>query len=153
MGERGVVLEKTKIGSPLRHLRPRRIAPRLENTLRIVGWEANGGFLTGSDIAVDRWDTRSRCHTRDSTLPILANFVRRGRAAHRIGRIVWNRLPARFGRAGLLDNVPVAVSQAILALPDSTRRCDRSGVRWHGTRIRPQSSGRRRPRRSRNRRP
>jgi phosphomannomutase len=28
---------------------------------------------------------------------------------------LWNRLPARFGRAGLLDNLPVAVSQAILA--------------------------------------
>jgi len=28
---------------------------------------------------------------------------------------LWNRLPARFGHAGLLDNAPVAVSQAILA--------------------------------------
>jgi phosphomannomutase len=28
---------------------------------------------------------------------------------------LWDRLPARFGRAGLLDNVPVGVSQAILA--------------------------------------
>jgi phosphomannomutase len=28
---------------------------------------------------------------------------------------LWDRLPARFGRAGLIDNVPVAVSQAILA--------------------------------------
>jgi phosphomannomutase len=37
-------------------------------------------------------------------------------ADQRIGlAALWNRLPARFGRAGLLDNVPVAVSQAILA--------------------------------------
>jgi phosphomannomutase len=27
----------------------------------------------------------------------------------------WNRLPARFGRAGLIDEVPVAVSKAVLA--------------------------------------
>jgi phosphomannomutase len=33
---------------------------------------------------------------------------------------LWDRLPARFGRAGLIDNFPVAVSQAILAslIPD-----------------------------------
>ena len=28
---------------------------------------------------------------------------------------LWDRLPARFGRAGLLDDFPVAASQAILA--------------------------------------
>jgi phosphomannomutase len=28
---------------------------------------------------------------------------------------LWDRLPARFGRAGLLDNFPVAASRAILA--------------------------------------
>jgi phosphomannomutase len=27
---------------------------------------------------------------------------------------LWNRLPARFGRAGLIDDVPVAVSRALL---------------------------------------
>jgi phosphomannomutase len=33
---------------------------------------------------------------------------------------LWDRLPARFGRAGLIDNFPVSVSQAILAslIPD-----------------------------------
>jgi phosphomannomutase len=52
--------------------------------------------------------------TRDSTLPIVANLF--AAAEQRIGlAALWNRLPARFGRAGLLDNVPIAVSQAILA--------------------------------------
>ena len=47
-------------------------------------------------------------------MPILANLF--AAAEQRIGlAALWNRLPARFGRAGLLDNVPVAVSQAILA--------------------------------------
>src|SRR5215510_9228798 len=82
LGERGVVLEKTKIGSPyvisaLDELR------RAGTRARIVGWEANGGFLTGSDIALTA-----------GTL---------------------TALPTRFGCAGLLDNVPVDVSQAILA--------------------------------------
>jgi phosphomannomutase len=52
--------------------------------------------------------------TRDATLPILANLC--AAAEQRIGlATLWDRLPARFGRAGLIDNVPVEVSQAILA--------------------------------------
>ncbi|HEY2921976.1 MAG TPA: phosphomannomutase [Candidatus Binatia bacterium] len=112
MSERGVLLEKTKIGSPyvisaLDELR------RAGTHTRIVGWEANGGFLTGSDIPLTA-GTLAELPTRDSTLPILANLF--AAAEQRIGlATVWCRLPARFGRAGLLDNVPVAVSQAILA--------------------------------------
>jgi phosphomannomutase len=112
MRERGVFLEKTKIGSPyvisaLDELR------RAGTHARIAGWEANGGFLTGSDIPLTA-GTLISLPTRDSTLPILANLF--AAAEQRIGlAALWNRLPARFGRAGLLDNVPVAVSQAILA--------------------------------------
>jgi phosphomannomutase len=112
MSEREVTLEKTKIGSPyvisaLDELR------RAGTHTRIVGWEANGGFLTGSDIALTA-GTLIALPTRDSTLPILANLF--AAAEQHIGlAALWNRLPARFGRAGLLDNVPVAVSLAILA--------------------------------------
>ena len=112
MRERGVLLQKTKIGSPyvisaLDELR------RAGTHARIVGWEANGGFLTGSDSALTS-GTLVALPTRDSTLPILATLF--AAAEQRIGLVtLWSRLPARFGRAGLIDNVPVAVSQAILA--------------------------------------
>src|SRR5262249_58289014 len=103
---------KTKIGSPyvisaLDELR------RAGTRARIVGWEANGGFLTVSDIALSA-GTLIALPTRDSTLPILANLF--AAAEQRIGlTALWSRLPARFGYAGLLDNVSVDVSQAILA--------------------------------------
>jgi phosphomannomutase len=112
MGERGISLQKTKIGSPyvisaLDELR------RGGTHGRIVGWEANGGFLTGSDITFAA-GIMVALPTRDSTLPILANLF--AVAERGIGlAALWNRLPARFGGAGLIDNVPVAVSQAILA--------------------------------------
>jgi len=110
MGERGVALEKTKIGSP--YVISALDELRAGKHTRIVGWEANGGFLTGSDIALTA-GTLIALPTRDSTLPILANLF--AAAEQRIGlAALWNRLPARLGRAGLLDNVPVAVSQAIL---------------------------------------
>ena len=112
MGERGVLLSKTKIGSPyvvsaLDELR-RDIARE-----RIVGWEANGGFLTGSDIALTA-GTLAALPTRDATLPILANLF--AAVEQDIGlAALWNRLPARFGRAGLIDNFPAEVSRAILS--------------------------------------
>ena len=111
MGERGTFLDKTKIGSPyvvsaLDQLR------RAGIYSRIVGWEANGGFLTGSDIALPS-GTLIALPTRDSMLPILANLF--AAAEQGIGlALLWSRLPSRFGRAGLIDNVPVTVSQAIL---------------------------------------
>jgi phosphomannomutase len=112
MRERGVWVQKTKIGSPyvisgIDELR------RAGTHARIVGWEANGGFLTGSDIAFAA-GTMAALPTRDSTLPILANLFAAANQGISLS-VLWDRLPARFGRAGLIDNVPVAASQAILA--------------------------------------
>ena len=110
--ERKVLLEKTKIGSPyvvsaLDHLRS---AGTYE---RIVGWEANGGFMTGSDIALGK-ATLAALPTRDATLPILANLSAAVKGGISLSGL-WDRLPARFGRAGLIDNFPVAASRTILA--------------------------------------
>ena len=52
--------------------------------------------------------------TRDALLPILANLFAAAEQGLSLAAL-WERLPARFGRAGLLDNFPVAASQAILA--------------------------------------
>ena len=70
--ERNVLLVKTKIGSPyvvaaLDELRGAGAAQR------IVGWEANGGFLTGSAIALGAGPLAA-LPTRDAILPILANL-------------------------------------------------------------------------------
>jgi phosphomannomutase len=112
MHERNILLRKTKIGSPyvVAALDELRLAGKWG---RVVGWEANGGFLTGSDIVLAA-GTLSALPTRDSILPILANLFA---AAERKASLaeLWDLLPARFGCAGLLDDFPVAASQAILA--------------------------------------
>jgi len=111
MGERGVLLVKTKIGSPY-------VVSALDELRRkgarqsIVGWEANGGFLTNSDILL-REGMLAALPTRDSTLPIIANLFAAAEQSLGLG-ILWDRLPPRFGCAGLLDNFPVTTSQAIL---------------------------------------
>ena len=112
MEERAVSLLKTKIGSPyvvaaLDELR------RNGKYSRIVGWEANGGFLTRSDIALNK-AMLAALPTRDAMLPILAHLF--AASSQGIGlSALWDRLPARFGRAGLIDNFPIGVSQTILA--------------------------------------
>jgi phosphomannomutase len=51
--------------------------------------------------------------TRDATLPILANLFAAAEQGVSLSAL-WDRLPMRFGRAGLIDNFPLAVSQTIL---------------------------------------
>jgi phosphomannomutase len=133
--ERGVLLIKTKIGSPyvVAALDEIRQATECE---RVVGWEANGGFLIGTDTTLSA-GTLTALPTRDSTLPILANLF--AAAERKIGLAdLWDLLPRRFGCAGLLDNFPSASSRTILAnlAPpsdlvevefDAAGVCDRSG--------------------------
>ncbi|MGZ8453117.1 MAG: phosphomannomutase [Candidatus Binatia bacterium] len=109
--ERKIILEKTKIGSPyvVAALDDLRAAGKQR---RIVGWEANGGFLTGSDIELND-GVLVALPTRDALLPILANLFAAAQQGLSLAAL-WDRLPARFGRAGLLDDFPVAASQAIL---------------------------------------
>jgi phosphomannomutase len=110
LGQLGIELCKTKIGSPyvidaLDELQKGRAG-------RVVGWEANGGFLVGSDLALPGGPLAA-LPTRDAVLPIVANLA--SAVAHGVPlAALWAGLPARFGRAGLLDEFPVATSRALL---------------------------------------
>ncbi len=110
LGERGIALHKSKIGSPYVIALMNQLAKA--HSTRVVGWEANGGFLTGSDLTVAHGTLRA-LPTRDSILPILANLYAARDAGVDLATL-WDRLPQRFGRAGLLDQVPVVVGRAIL---------------------------------------
>lgn len=96
-GER--LLPKTRVGSPYVIE-----AMRSATGSRVVGFEANGGFLTGSDM-----DGLKALPTRDAVLPILAVLS----AGADVGAL-FDALPKRFTRAGLIDDFPVAASRAIL---------------------------------------
>jgi phosphomannomutase len=76
---------------------------------RVVGWEANGGFLVGSEI--EREGRRlAPLPTRDSVLPIAVALHTAALAGEPLHRVL-ERLPRRFTRAGLLDEVPVEQSR------------------------------------------
>jgi phosphomannomutase len=106
------VLEpKTKIGSPY-------VISGMQTALdkgrsRVCGWEANGGFLTGSDIERDG-KTLTALPTRDAVLPLLcALFAARGQKTTLPD--LFATLPDRYSRASLIRNFPRPTSIKIVA--------------------------------------
>lgn len=106
------VLEpKTRIGSPY-------VIAGMEAALdkgrqRVCGWEANGGFLLGSDL--ERGGRRlGALPTRDAFLPIACVLAEMA-ATRRSMSQVFDALPRRFSRAGLLRRFPRTQSLQIIA--------------------------------------
>ncbi len=109
-----IELEKTRIGSPF--VIEAMTAARSRGKKAIVGWEANGGFLLGSDFEVGGGVLRA-LPTRDAMLPILAALLVAGERRVPLSGL-FDDLPKRATRAGLLDDFPVEVSKTILSRLD-----------------------------------
>jgi phosphomannomutase len=107
----GVVEPKTRIGSP--YVIAGMEAARAKGRRAICGWEANGGFLTGSDITRNG-ETLRALPTRDAFLPILCVlFATRERGVDLTA--MFDGLPRRFSRAALLKNFPREMSLRIVS--------------------------------------
>jgi len=105
---RNVLEPKTKIGSPyviagMEHA-------RAKGKKCVCGWEANGGFLLGSDI-VRNGRTLRALPTRDAMLPILCVLLA---AANEPLSTLFARLPKRYSKAALLKNFPRPIGQKIV---------------------------------------
>jgi phosphomannomutase len=99
-----IVEPKTRIGSPF--VIAGMQEARRKGKQRVCGWEANGGFLTGSDIERDG-ATLKALPTRDAILPILGTlFAAAGKGLSLVE--LFARLPKRYGRAALLEQFPRA---------------------------------------------
>jgi phosphomannomutase len=105
------VLEpKTRIGSPY-------VIAGMERALRkgrqaVCGWEANGGFLAGSDL-MRNGNLLRALPTRDAVLPILGVLF----AAQVEGLSLtelFDRLPRRFSSAALLQHFPRPIAAEIV---------------------------------------
>ena len=97
------VLEpKTRIGSP--YVIAGMNKARDKGRRRVCGWEANGGFLTGSDIEREGRVLKALA-TRDAVLPLLCVLF----AARERGCTLpelFAGLPQRFSHAALLPDFP-----------------------------------------------
>ncbi len=127
---------KTRIGSPF-VIAGMEIA-RARGRRTICGWEANGGFLTGSDI-VRNGRHLAALPTRDAVLPILSVLVA-ARAAGTSLIELFDRLPQRYSRAALLKDFPRPVGLAIVQR-FSPKRPGIDAVSYTGEGVLVQASG------------
>ncbi len=93
---------KTRIGSPFV------IAGMAEAAAKgrraVCGWEANGGFLLGSDVERNGRKLTALA-TRDAFLPILSVLFAAAERSVPVAEL-FAELPKRFSKAGLLKNFP-----------------------------------------------
>jgi phosphomannomutase len=111
LAKRGVKPMKTRIGSP--YVIQSMLEAAATGAARIVvGWEANGGFLTGSAIARNG-RTLEPLPTRDAALPLIAALhatVERNCTVTEL----FSQLPPRFSKAGLIDPLPREVGTSLV---------------------------------------
>jgi phosphomannomutase len=121
------VLEpKTRIGSPYVIAGMQRALAK--GRKRVVGWEANGGFLTAS--AIERNGALlDALPTRDAFLPLLAVLEGAARAGAPPAAL-FDRLPRRFGRSALLRDFPRERAMRILErlTPQASDGSDLPGI-------------------------
>jgi phosphomannomutase len=97
---------RTKVGSPYV------IGGMAGAAGRVVGFEANGGVLLGSDLTING-TTLTALPTRDAVLPILS-VLGAARAQNMTLSQLAATLPPRFARSDRLEHVPQDRSAALL---------------------------------------
>jgi phosphomannomutase len=111
LDEERVIWETTRIGSPYVIAAMKEGAKSGKH--HVVGWEVNGGFMTGVELKVND-ASLAPLPTRDAALPIIVALVDAAETNRKVSQ-VFTDLPQRFTQAGLIDDFPVVVAQAIVA--------------------------------------
>nr|AXL04820.1 phosphomannomutase [Aeromonas hydrophila] len=101
-------VQLTKIGSPYVIAEFAQLAKQYS---RVAGFEANGGFLLGSDIEVNG-QPLAALPTRDAVLPFLMLLASAGHDA--ISSLV-SALPQRFTHSDRIKNFPTKFSHALIS--------------------------------------
>jgi phosphomannomutase len=103
-------VRRTRIGSPYVIASMTEAGEAGRN--RIVGYEANGGFLTNSSIPVFGGELRA-LPTRDAVLPVLAVLLLSIQSGKPLSQLV-SELPPRYTLSDRIQNFPTEESRRIL---------------------------------------
>jgi phosphomannomutase len=112
LSAKGIEVIQTKIGSPY-------VIKAMDDELRkdpeakVVSWESNGGFLTGSDWNINGKILRA-LPTRDTALPLISAILLSKDKGLSVSELIKKSLPARYTHADLLREYPREISQKIL---------------------------------------
>ena len=113
-------VRRTKIGSP--YVVASMIDAAFSGRAGVVGYEANGGFLTNSDFPVGKKALRA-LPTRDAVLPILSIILLSIREKKTISGLLAD-LPQRFTASGRIQDFPVEESRRIIERFDDVSEID-----------------------------
>jgi phosphomannomutase len=102
---------KTRIGSP--YVIAGMQAAAAKGRSVVCGWEANGGFLLGSDVERDGRKLRALA-TRDAMLPILGVLFAAREKGVTLSEL-FGRLPARFTSATIVREFPRSAGAKLVA--------------------------------------
>ncbi len=102
---------RTRIGSP--HVIAGMEGALAKGRRAVCGWEANGGFLTGSAI-LRQGRLLKALPTRDAFLPILGVLFAAAAKGLSLPQL-FAQLPARFSRAALLEHFPRSAGLRLVA--------------------------------------
>jgi phosphomannomutase len=100
---------RTKIGSPY----VIEAMQALSNNHNVVGFEANGGFLLGSNVALNNKMLKA-LPTRDAVLPILALLSLSKQSQQPVSALV-DSLPRRYTASDRLQNFPIEKSAKLIS--------------------------------------
>jgi phosphomannomutase len=103
-------IRRTQIGSPF--VVASMIDADFSGSKRVVGYEANGGFLTNSEFEI-RGKTLRALPTRDAVLPMLAILLLSIQERKPISRLLAD-LPRRFTASDRIQHFPTEESRKIL---------------------------------------
>jgi phosphomannomutase len=106
--ERFVYTQRTKIGSPYVIAEFAKLANKYDS---VAGFEANGGFLLGSDVQLNGQPLKA-LPTRDAVLPALMLLVAAGEGPI---SVLVDALPERFTHSDRIQNFATEKSQLIIS--------------------------------------
>ncbi len=100
--ERGIKVMQTRIGSPY-IIDAMNCEIKRNPSSKVAGWECNGGFLIGSDWAIDDSFLRP-LPTRDAVLPLISVLLLAVKDNMTVSELITSRLPKRYTHADVIDN-------------------------------------------------
>jgi len=110
LAARGISLRRTRIGSPYVI---EAMASLKASGKRVVAWEANGGFLLGSSLALGEKVLKA-LPTRDAVLPILGALSFAKQRQRDLASLM-ERFPKSFGWSDLIEDFPREDGQRLVA--------------------------------------
>jgi len=100
--ENNINVVRTKIGSP--HVIKAMNDDLKKNPLsKVLSWEANGGFLTGSNLVFSGGGELMALPTRDAVLPLLITIISGIKSGKILSEFIKDSLPERYNLAGVFD--------------------------------------------------